>query len=113
MALLTATTLARAGVDPVPSAAADVLGDEVLNPSGDAYFIVKNGGGSGITVTLPIRATGPDGATVTNPTVTVPAAGTRIIGPFPVSIYNDASGKAKITYSGVTSVTVLAVRSGL
>jgi hypothetical protein len=113
MAVLTATTLARAGIDPVPTTASDVLGDEVLNPAGDAYFLVKNASGAGITVTLQIRATGPDGATVTNPTVTVPAAGTRIIGPFPASIYNDASGKAKITYSAVTSVTVLAVRAGL
>jgi hypothetical protein len=113
MAILTATTLARSGVDTVPVTAADVLGDEVANPAGDAYFIVKNGGGSGITVTLQIRATGPDNATVTNPTVTVPAAGTRIIGPFPASIYNDGNGRSKITYSGVTSVTVLAVRSGL
>lgn len=110
MAVLTALTLARTGIDPVPSTAAAAGGDEADNPAGDLAFIVKNGGGSAVTVTLQVRAAGPDNAVVTNPTVSVPAAGTRFIGPFPAAIYNDASGRAKITYSGVTSVTVVAVR---
>ncbi len=110
MAVLTALTLARTGIDSVPTTAAAAGGDEADNPAGDIAFLVKNGSGAPITVTLNVRAAGPDNAVVTNPTVAVPAAGTRMIGPFPAAIYNDASGRAKITYSAVTSLTVLAVR---
>lgn len=110
MAVLTATSLVRTGINPVPTTAADALGDEVANPGGDIAFIVKNDSVSSITVTLDIRAAGPDGAAVTDPTVTVGAGATRMVGPFPTGIYNDASGRAKITYSDVTTVYVLAVR---
>jgi hypothetical protein len=110
MAVLTTTNLTRAGIDPNPTTAASAGGDEAANPAGDLAFIVKNAGASPITVTLTIRAPGPDGAVVTSPTVSVPAGATRMVGPFPTGVYNDANGLAKITYSAVTSVTVLAVR---
>lgn len=110
MAVLTATNLARTGIDPVPATAADAAGDEVLNAGGDVAFLVKNASASPITVTLQVRASGPDGTTVTNPTVSVPAGATRMVGPFPPGIYNDANGRSKVTYSAVTSVTVLALR---
>lgn len=110
MAVLTATSLVRTGINPVPSASADVAGDSVANPGADIAFIVANGSASEITVTLDIQAAGPDGATVTDPTVAVPAGETRMIGPFPTGIYNDANGRVGITYSAVTTVTVMAVR---
>lgn len=110
MAVLTATSLVRTGINPVPSTAADVAGDSVANPGGDIAFIVKNASGSSINVTLDIRAAGPDGATVTDPVVAIAAGATKMIGPFPTGIYNDASGRVNITYSDVTTVTVMAVR---
>jgi hypothetical protein len=110
MALLTALSLTRAGINPDPATAAAAGGDEADNPAGDLAFSVKNASASAITVTLNIRAPGPDGAPVTNPTVSVPAGSTRMVGPFPTGVYNDANGRARITYSAVTSVTVLAVR---
>lgn len=111
MALLTATQLVRAGIDPTPTTPAAAGGDTVANPAGDVAFFVKNGGASPITVTLNITAPGPDGAAVTNPTVSVPAGATRFIGPFPTGTYNNvATGLVQINYSSVTSVTVLAVR---
>lgn len=104
----TVNLVTRAGVDTV-GAAADATGDEWAN-TGQEFVEIKNGGGGGITVTLNITAL-LDGAAAVNPTVSIAAGQTKIIGPFPTSIYNNAStGRAKVTYSGVTSVTVAAIQ---
>lgn len=101
--LLTAVPVTRAGVD-VVGAAADATGDEWIN-TGQEFVEVKNGSGGSINVTLNIKAT-LDGAAAVNPVVAVGAGVTKIIGPFPKGIYNDSvTGRAKITYSAVTSVT--------
>lgn len=103
MATLTVATVSRAGVD-AAGVAADVAGDEWTN-TGQEFVEVFNGGGSPITVTLDVQAT-LDGAAVTDPTVSVPAGARRMIGPFPTGIYNNTStGRARVAYSGVTSVT--------
>lgn len=102
MAVLTAATVVRTGVD-VVGVAADVTGDEWAN-TGQEFVEVKNGSGGSINVTLDIRAT-IDGAAAVDPVVAVGAGVTKIIGPFPTGIYNDSNGRAKITYSAVTSVT--------
>jgi hypothetical protein len=100
-----ASTVTRAGVDTVGSAA-DATGDEWAN-TGKEFVEVKNGSGAGITVTLNIRAL-IDGAAAVNPTVSVGAGQTKIIGPFPSGIYNDTQNppRARINYSAVASVTV-------
>jgi len=92
----------------VVGVAADSLGDEWPN-SGLEFIEVFNGGGGSINVTLDIRPT-LDGAAVVDPVIAIPAAGRRIIGPFPPGIYNDATGRAKVTYSGVASVTIKALK---
>lgn len=102
MAILTVAPVTRAGVDTV-GVAADVVGDEWVN-DGKQFVEVKNGSGGSINVTLNIQAT-LDGAAAVNPVVAVGAGVTKIIGPFPTGIYNQvANGRAKITYSAVTSV---------
>lgn len=86
-------------------------GDTFVN-TGNEVVVVKNGGGSPITVTVPIVAT-VDGQAVTDLTATVAAGATQLIGPFPPGIYNDtkvAGGNAALEYSGVTSVTVAVVK---
>lgn len=110
MATLTVTTVTRAGHDVAGVAAtAGAGGDEFAN-TGQEFLEVKNGSGAPITVTLDIKST-VDGAAVTDPTVTVAAGVTKIIGPFPPSIYNDSgTGRAKVTYSDVTTVTVKALK---
>ncbi len=110
MSLRTVVPATRAGIDLV-GAAADAAGETWANLGND-YAVVKNGSGSPITVTLNIRATAIDGAlgAVTDPTVTIAAGVTKIIGPFPPGLYNDASGLAQITYSLETSVTVTILR---
>lgn len=100
---LTVTPLTRAGVTPAFTAA-DVTGNTFTNDE-HTWLVVKNGGGSSITVSLDILPT-IDGQPVTDRTVTVPAAGERWIGPFPSAYYSNASGLVTVTFSGVTSVTV-------
>ena len=103
MAILTTTVLSRAGVD-LTGVASDAAGDEWAN-SGDDYVVIFNGGGAPVTVTLDIQKT-VDGTAVTDPTVVVAAGARTMIGPFPPGIYNNpANGRAKVTYSGVTSLT--------
>lgn len=103
MAILTAATVSRAGVD-VVGAAAGAGGDSFAN-TGKEFLEVKNGGAASINVTLDIVAT-LDGQPVTDPVVAVGAGVTKIIGPFPTGIYNDANGRVNVSYSAVTSVTV-------
>lgn len=108
MATLTATALARTGVD-IAGVAADAAGDEWAN-TGAEFVAIKNGSGAGITVTLDIKAT-LDGAAAVDPTVSIAAGATKLIGPFPKGIYNDSTtGRAKVTCSAVTTVTIAVVR---
>lgn len=111
MATLTVTSpISRDGVAAAPVAAtAGGGGDEFAN-DGRTYLEVTNGGGSPITVTLDIKPT-VDGGAVTDRTVAVAAGARKRIGPFPPKLYNDSTtGRAKVTYSGVTSVTVEAFK---
>ncbi|MFN7019900.1 MAG: hypothetical protein ACK4WH_01055 [Phycisphaerales bacterium] len=112
MADITPVAPAFAGVNPAPTAA-NSGGDALVNPRGNAILVVANGGGGSINVTIAVGSgftTRPaDGTfpsqTVSNLVVAVPAGATRVIGPIPPA-YNDGNGKAQISYSGVTSVTV-------
>lgn len=112
MAVLTPVSITRAGVDNA-GAASDVLGDQWAN-TGKEVVEVNNGSGAGITVTLVLQGAAAlaavDNAAVTNPTVTVPAGKTYVIGPFQTGAYNDANGLAKITYSAVTTVKTKVLR---
>jgi hypothetical protein len=82
-------------------------------PGNDVFLHVKNGGGGSITVTV-------DSVTPCNQggdhdlAVAVPAAQERMIGPLPASRFaNATTGLVNITYSGVTTVTVAALRTGV
>lgn len=104
MTTLTVTNVSRAGVAAAPVAASGG-GDEFAN-DGRTIIEVVNGGVAPITVSLDIKPT-VDGGTVADRTVTVANGARKRIGPFPTQIYNDpTTGLAKVTYSGVTSVTV-------
>lgn len=103
MAILSVISASRAGTTFTPVAAAG--GGDSFPNTGKEIFFVKNGGGSSITVTIPLVAT-IDGVAAASRTVTVTASATRLIGPFPIGTYNDVNSRVPITYSGVTSVTV-------
>lgn len=108
MATLTVSNVSISGLN-IAGTAAAAGGDEWAN-TGREYIAIKNGGGSPITATLDVKAT-VDDLTVTDPTVSIGAGETHVIGPFPPGTYNDSTtGRAKVTYSGVSSVTIKAFR---
>jgi hypothetical protein len=105
MATLPVTPISRAGLDVAGVAADAALSDEFPN-TGFEFIEIKNGGGGTITVTLDIKPT-VDGAAIVDPTLTIAAGVTKIIGPFPPALYNDSTTqRAKVSYSGVTTVTI-------
>lgn len=116
MATLTVLTMAAVtgGLKALVSAAGG--GDQFANPS-DArtYLEVLNGSGGSITVTITAQNTtfavpGKGNLTAANGGGAVAAGAARVFGPFPAEIYNDSSGNVQVTYSGVTSLTVQAIK---
>lgn len=106
MSLLTIQKVILTGLTPSYDAAA-AGGDEFVN-SGRIFIHVKNGGGASIDVTVDSQTPCNQGVDH-NAVVAVPAAGERMIGPFPKDRFNDTAGKVQIAYSGVTSVTIAAI----
>lgn len=110
MALLTAQTVAKAGITPAYSA---VTASDTITPvSGTVQFLhVKNASGSAVTVTLVDPGSTPFGSAATNPTVSVPATtGDKMIGPLPLSLASASTGLITVTYSATTSVTAALVQ---
>lgn len=108
MAALTVATATRAtnGLD-LAGVAANAGGDSFVN-TGQEVVVIKNGGGSPITLTIVTPVT-VDGLAVADLTATIAAGATRMVGPFPPAWYNDTGlngGNVSLTYSAVTSVTV-------
>ncbi len=100
MAALSVQQISIAGLTPTMVAAAGG-GDTV--PAGDRNFLlVRNGGGSGITVTVTTPGT-VGGLAIADATVSVGAGADKLIGPLTASLFGDP---AAVAYSGVTSVTV-------
>lgn len=109
MAVLNPQKITRAGLNP-SYAAAGAGGDEFI-PDKDTYLHVKNGSGGSLNVTIVTPREAFDGAAIADTVVAVPASGERLIGPFPAEHYaSPADGKADITYSGVTSLTVAVLK---
>jgi hypothetical protein len=112
MADLVTQVVTNTGLAPA-YAAASAGGDKVVAPDADTFLHVKNTGGSPVTVTVATPGTAAGGLAIADISVSVPATtGDRMIGPLPAEYYaNPAdSGKAAVTYSGVTGVTVAAIR---
>lgn len=107
MATLTVQEVARTGLAPTYGAAAG--GGDAIPNDGRTMLHIKNGGGGAVTLTVVTQAT-VLGNAVADDTISVPAAGERMVGPFPPAIYNDVNQLTQLTYSGVTSVTVAAIR---
>lgn len=86
--------------------AATAGGDRVTTGS-NIYLLVRNGGGASVTVTLATPGTIFNGQQIPDTTVAV-AAGADVIIPANAN-YRDTDGRAAITYSDVTSLTVAAI----
>lgn len=110
MATLTYRQPSLAGTDPA-LVAAGATGDVVpAHPTG--FLQVTNGSASGITVTVVTPGKSRMGV-LDEPdlTVSVPAGGTRLIGPLVPDLVDVVAGGVKFTYSATTTVTVAAIRS--
>lgn len=107
MATLTVTDLVATGITYTLAAAA-VGGDEFSN-SGKEFVIIANASVGSITVTIVTQQTF-SGLALADQTVAVGAGVTKLIGPFPTQLYNDANARVQLTYSGVTTLTVGAFR---
>lgn len=106
MALLTVQDITLAGV--AQSAVAAAATDTFPN-DGRTFVEVINGGGSDDIITFTTPAT-VQGVAIADPTVTVAAGARKCIGPFPTSIFNDASGLVTMANSFITSVTTRVMR---
>lgn len=107
MAALTTQEIVPAGVT-LTFAACAGGGDTFVN-DGNTFLYVKNGSGGALTVTIATPAT-PSGLTVAMPPVSVPAGGEKCIKPPPPQYSQPGAATTNITYSGVTSLTIAAVK---
>jgi hypothetical protein len=113
MALLTRQNFALGGL--AASYAAAAAGGDTVDNDGKVVLHVKNGGAGAINVTVAAQVAslsveGYGTLTRSDVVVSVPAGGERFIGPFPPRAFNDANGRAAITYDAVTSVTLAALQ---
>ncbi|MGB8218648.1 MAG: hypothetical protein WCE94_15225 [Candidatus Methanoperedens sp.] len=105
---LTVQDAAETGITP-SFGAASATGSKFIN-DGRVILEVKNTSGSPINVTVVGEKACRFGA-VDSRVVAVPATtGDKIIGPFKVAHFNDASGYAHVTFSAQSNVTVAAIR---
>jgi hypothetical protein len=107
MANLSIQDFSSVGIAPAFTAAA--AGGDTFSNAGQTFFFVKNSGASSINVT--VNSVTPCNQGYDHDLVVAVAAGaTQKIGPFDYGRFNDASNMVGVTYSGVSSVTVAALR---
>jgi hypothetical protein len=87
----------------MPAASA---GGDTFPVSDRGAFLVKNGSGSSINVTVDVPGNTQYGQAQPDVVVAVAAGATEIIGPFPAGLANATDGVVHVTYSAVTTVTV-------
>lgn len=113
MATLSRQDMVEAGL--LGSYVAASGGGDVVDNDGQTFLHVKNGGGGSINVTVAAQVAafqtpGMGPMTKANIVVAVANGAEKFIGPFAKQAFNTAAGQVAITYSGVTSVTIAAVR---
>lgn len=108
MATLVTQNISTAGI--VPTYAAASGGGDAMVADATSFLHVFNASGGSITVTLVTPATVDTTLAVGDRAVVV-AAGTNQMISVPAELYRDpTTGLASITYSGVTTLTVAAIR---
>ena len=112
MAVLTVQAIARTGLEPAFGAAA--AGGDAFPNTGREFLVVKNDHATvARTVTvasqLPAGAI-PQGAAKVDLEIEVPALEERWIGPLDPASFNDANGRAVVTYDTEADLSVGAFR---
>lgn len=108
MATLTTQNISTTGIVPTYQAAA--AGGDAMIADSTSFLHAKNASGGSITVTLVTPATVDTTLAVGDRAIVI-AAGTDQMIAVPDILYRDpTTGLAAITYSGVTSLTVAAIR---
>lgn len=108
MAELSVQTVIRTGTGLNPTYSAASGGGDTVRTGKSTFLHVKNGHSSPQTVTVATPGTA-SGLAIADLAIAVPNAGERMIGPID-DIFRGANGQAAITYSGVTSLTIAAIR---
>ncbi len=109
MARTSVTTQVAVRTGLTPALTGPVVDGDIID-SGNVGIWVVNGSGAPINVTVQATAS-QDGQAVEDLVVAVPAAGTRLIGPFPGRTFEQPSdavvgaGRVLVDYSAVTTVT--------
>lgn len=104
---LTVQQVTRSGLTP-SYGAANVDGHSVGNAGTEVLHVKTGGTGCTVTILIPGKV---DGQTVPGKAIVIGTSSERLIGPFPPSIYNQASGEIYVDFSAVTSVTIAALRA--
>lgn len=88
---------------------ASAASDKFAN-NGKQYLLVYNGdsGAHVLTFTSPVTV---DGLAVADPTVSVAAGATKLIGPFKPSVFNDSDGYVAVASDIITLQTVLVLQA--
>lgn len=93
-----------------PDYVAAAAGGDYFANDGKTFLECKNASAGIITVTIDSPTLCNQGATH-DVVVAVPVTtGHRMIGPFARGRFNDANGRVQVTYSGVTTFTVAAIK---
>lgn len=109
MAALTVQTVTRTGTGLNPTYSAASGGGDTVRTGKTTFLHVKNGGGSSVTVTVATPGTA-YGLAIADLAIAIPAGEERMFGPID-DAFRGANGSASITYSGVTSLTIAAIRA--
>lgn len=82
------TSITRAGIAPAAETSGDATNNHSVQNNGKMFLLVRNSNGASTSRTVTLRLNGSiDGQSVTPRTVTIAAAASRYIGPFPTSTY--------------------------
>lgn len=105
--VLAVTSIDISGVD-LEGAAPDVVDFNAFPNNGKQMLSIFNAGASPITITVQSypQSNAPGGLTVSDKVITVAAGKEHIAGPFPPSIYNNASNQVEFNASTATDVKV-------
>ncbi len=102
MATVPAQVVQLAGIAPTYQPAS--AGGDKFTPTGRTFLHVKNASAAAVTVTV-VTPGSVAGLAIADLTVSVPAGGDRMVGPFPPEHFAGQAGLADVTWSATASVT--------